>query len=85
MHVAADDRGLLGILSGSKHAGDVWKHGFFRSELLSAYKGVLDKPTVDRILELQGLDPTCRAEELDVDAMLALFEQVTLELNTTSD
>jgi 16S rRNA (adenine1518-N6/adenine1519-N6)-dimethyltransferase len=53
---------------------------FLRSELLSAYKKILDKAAVDQILELQGLDPTCRAEELDVDAMLALFDEVARAL-----
>ncbi len=49
---------------------------FLRSELLSAYKNRLDKPTVDRILEEMGLDGTSQAEELDVAAMLALCERM---------
>jgi hypothetical protein len=36
----------------------------------------LDKPAVDAILQRQGLAPGCRAEELDVPAMIALFDAV---------
>jgi 16S rRNA (adenine1518-N6/adenine1519-N6)-dimethyltransferase len=53
---------------------------FLRSELLSAYKGVLDKPTVDEILRQQGLESTCRAEELGVQAMLSLYDEVVSTL-----
>jgi 16S rRNA (adenine1518-N6/adenine1519-N6)-dimethyltransferase len=49
---------------------------FLRSELLSAYKGELDKPAVDEILRQQDLPPTCRSEELDVTVMLRLFQAV---------
>ena len=49
---------------------------FLRSELLSAFKGELDKPAVDEILRQQDLQPTCRSEELDVAAMLELFQAV---------
>ena len=49
---------------------------FLRSELLSACKKQLDKPAVDEILEELGLAPTSRAEELGVEAMLALCETV---------
>jgi 16S rRNA (adenine1518-N6/adenine1519-N6)-dimethyltransferase len=49
---------------------------FLRSELLSALKNRLDKDAVDEILRTQGLDATARAEELDVDSMLALCETV---------
>jgi 16S rRNA (adenine1518-N6/adenine1519-N6)-dimethyltransferase len=52
---------------------------FLRSELLSAFKQRLDKPKVDEILERVGLDGTVRAEQLDVDAMLALCEAVRAE------
>ncbi len=54
---------------------------FLRSELLSAYKGILDKPAVDEIMQKQELNPTCRAEELDVDTMLALFDEVAKALD----
>jgi 16S rRNA (adenine1518-N6/adenine1519-N6)-dimethyltransferase len=49
---------------------------FLRSELLSAFKKQLDKPAVDEIMLRQGLDGNARAEELDVNAMLALGEAV---------
>ncbi len=53
---------------------------FLRSELLSAFKKRLDKPAVDRIMAETGLDPTARAEQLDVDTMLALCRRVRAEL-----
>lgn len=53
---------------------------FLRSELASAVKDRLDKGAVDRILAARGLDGTMRAEQLDVDAMLALCESVRGEL-----
>jgi 16S rRNA (adenine1518-N6/adenine1519-N6)-dimethyltransferase len=49
---------------------------FLRSVLASACKGVLDKAQVDAALEERNLGPTARAEELEVDAMLALCEAV---------
>jgi len=49
---------------------------FLRSELLSAFKGQLDKAAVDAILREQDLPANARAEELGVDAMLALCETV---------
>ena len=49
---------------------------FLRSELLSAVKGRLEKPDVDRILATLGLDGRKRAEELDVQTMLALAEAI---------
>ena len=49
---------------------------FLRSELFSAFKNRLTKPEVDEILDRLGLDPTTRAEQLDVGAMLALAELV---------
>lgn len=51
-----------------------------RSELLSAFKGRLDKPRVDRILAQTGLEGTVRAEELDVETMLALSEAVRAQV-----
>jgi 16S rRNA (adenine1518-N6/adenine1519-N6)-dimethyltransferase len=51
-----------------------------RSELQSAFKKRLTKPQVDRIMARLGLSPTARAEELDVDTMLALCEAVRAEL-----
>jgi 16S rRNA (adenine1518-N6/adenine1519-N6)-dimethyltransferase len=49
---------------------------FLRSELLSVVKGRLDKPAVDALLAGMNLAGTARAEELDVDTMLALCEAV---------
>ncbi len=53
---------------------------FLRSELLSAFKGRLDKPRVDRILARTGLEGTERAEQLDVQTMLALCEAVRAQV-----
>jgi 16S rRNA (adenine1518-N6/adenine1519-N6)-dimethyltransferase len=58
---------------------------FLRSELASAVKGRLDKPEVDRILARLGLDPHRRAEDLDVQTMLALAEAVRSELPKARD
>jgi 16S rRNA (adenine1518-N6/adenine1519-N6)-dimethyltransferase len=49
---------------------------FLRSELLSAVKDRLGKPEVDAILGRLGLTGSLRAEQLDVDTMLALCEAV---------
>jgi len=53
---------------------------FLRSELLAAFKDDLDKPTVDAILQEQALDGNARAEELGVEAMLALYDAVRRHL-----
>jgi len=53
---------------------------FLRSELLSAFKGRLDKPQVDRILVQAGLAGSVRAEQLDVGTMLILCEAVRNEV-----
>lgn len=58
---------------------------FLRSEVLSAYKHRLDKPAVDDILGRLGLGPQARAEQLDVETMLALCELVRQKLNTPPD
>jgi len=55
---------------------------YLRSELLSVCKNRLDKPAVDAILEQQGLDGTLRAEQLSVDAMLALCKAVQAAFGT---
>ncbi len=49
---------------------------FLRSELLSAFRLRLDKAGVDAILNELGLNGNVRAEELGVEAMLALCEAV---------
>ena len=53
-----------------------------RSELLSAFKGRLGKPEVDRLMGQLGLSPTARAEELDVPTMLQLADAVRTEVAT---
>lgn len=50
---------------------------FLRSQLLSAIRPLgLEKPDADRILAELGFDEQLRAEQLDVDQMLALTEVV---------
>jgi 16S rRNA (adenine1518-N6/adenine1519-N6)-dimethyltransferase len=49
---------------------------FLRSQVLCAAKDRLDKPGVDRVLAATGLDGQKRAEELEVDSILALAEAV---------
>ncbi len=49
---------------------------FLRSELATVVKDRLGKPEVDAILARLNLSGTQRAEQLDVDAMLALCEAV---------
>ncbi len=53
---------------------------FLRSELISFLKGQADKTTVDRLMRQQGLDGNARAEELDVQSMLALAEAVRQQI-----
>ena len=47
---------------------------YLRSVILSAFKGQLDKPAVDAVLEAQALSPEIRAEALDVQQMLDLCD-----------
>jgi len=47
---------------------------FLRSVLLSAFKGRLEKPDVDEVLNAMGFAPDARAEQLDVETILALCE-----------
>ena len=49
---------------------------FLRSELVAATKGRLGKPEVDQIMAQVGLAGNARAEELDVQTMLALCDAV---------
>ena len=49
---------------------------FLRSNILGAYKGKLDKPDVDAILEENGLDGTARSETLSVETFITLCETV---------
>jgi len=52
---------------------------FLRSDLASAFKGRLEKADVDRLLAQLGLDPSLRAEQLDVNTFLTLAEAVRAE------
>ena len=70
----------LGFFHGFVRAMFFHRRKFLRSELLSAFKGRLGKADVDRILAQMGLDPTARAEQLDIDTMLALSAAVRGEL-----
>lgn len=47
---------------------------FLRSELLSAFKGKLEKPDVDAVLTELGLSGEMRAEELEVEQMIRLCD-----------
>jgi 16S rRNA (adenine1518-N6/adenine1519-N6)-dimethyltransferase len=49
---------------------------FLRSQLFNAAGGKLEKPQIDAILAGLNLPGSARAEELDVDTMLALCEAV---------
>jgi len=49
---------------------------YLRTQLLMATPDRLDKSAVDAILNRLKLDPTMRAEELDVDTMIALSREV---------
>ena len=49
---------------------------FLRFELCSAFADRLDKPGVDRLMAEMGFGPASRAEQLDVDTMLALAERL---------
>jgi 16S rRNA (adenine1518-N6/adenine1519-N6)-dimethyltransferase len=53
---------------------------FLRSVLGSALKGRLDKPAIDRLLAVIRLNPECRADQLDIPAIMRLSEAVRAEL-----
>ncbi len=55
---------------------------FLRSVLPSVFKGRLDKRDVDRILEEHAIPTATRAEQLDVDAIVALADSVQERLET---
>lgn len=85
IHVVLDDklRGRIPdreFFHGFIRAMFFHRRKFLRSELLSAFKKRLTKPEVDRILDRLSVDPTTRAERLDVGAMLALAELVRAEV-----
>jgi 16S rRNA (adenine1518-N6/adenine1519-N6)-dimethyltransferase len=79
VHVTLDDR-LRGRIPDRDYFHHFVRSMFFhrrkllRSELLSAFKKQLTKPQIDEVLNRLGLDVTARAEDLDVDTMLALAE-----------
>lgn len=47
---------------------------FLRAVLVAAFKGKLDKKEVDEVLAQTDLGPDARAEQMDVEAILALSE-----------
>ncbi len=49
---------------------------YLRSVVVSAFKGQLDKPTADGILQKEGLSLQIRAEALSVEQLLSLCEAV---------
>ncbi|MGD9722483.1 MAG: 16S rRNA (adenine(1518)-N(6)/adenine(1519)-N(6))-dimethyltransferase RsmA [Pirellulales bacterium] len=53
---------------------------YLRGVLLAAWKERLSKPGIDRVLADSGLDPQCRADQLDVPALLRLSAAVQLAL-----
>ena len=55
---------------------------YLRSVVVSAFKGQLDKPTVDGILEKEGLSLQIRAEALSVQQLLSLCEAVRAVVQT---
>ena len=54
---------------------------FLRGVMIAAYKDRLDKPAIDEIISTLQLGETARAEELNVEQMLALSELVKRRLN----
>jgi 16S rRNA (adenine1518-N6/adenine1519-N6)-dimethyltransferase len=58
---------------------------FLRSVLPSAFKGRLDKPEVDAILEAQGIPAATRAEQLDVATVILLADAVQRRLAETAE
>jgi 16S rRNA (adenine1518-N6/adenine1519-N6)-dimethyltransferase len=80
------DQGLRGRIGDRGFFHDFIRAMFFhrrkvlRSELLGAFKERLDKPGVDRILAQTGLEGTVRAEQLGVEALLALCQAARAEV-----
>jgi len=54
---------------------------FLRSELISTTKGKLEKPDVDAIMAERGLTATARSEELEIEAMIGLWDAVHQRLS----
>ena len=81
MHIQVDPekRGLIpNITFFHSFVRSVFLHRrkYLRSVVVSAFKGQLDKPTVDGILEAEGLSLQVRAESLAVEQLLSLSEAV---------
>jgi 16S rRNA (adenine1518-N6/adenine1519-N6)-dimethyltransferase len=55
-----------------------------RAALVSGWSKNLEKPAVDRILAAAGLDPSIRAEQLDVTALLGLAVLITGATNKSN-
>ena len=51
-----------------------------RAAVLSGWRSALDKPAVDAILHRIGLEPSIRAEQLDVETLLRLGEAVRADI-----
>jgi 16S rRNA (adenine1518-N6/adenine1519-N6)-dimethyltransferase len=51
-----------------------------RAAVLSGWKSALDKPAVDAILARVGLEPSIRAEQLDVETLLRLGSEMRSEV-----
>ncbi len=87
IHVDVDDS-LRGRIADLEFFHDfvrslfIHRRKFLRSVLLAAWKGRLDKTTVDAILEERQVSPQCRAEQLDLEAILTLSEAVRGALAT---
>jgi 16S rRNA (adenine1518-N6/adenine1519-N6)-dimethyltransferase len=47
---------------------------FLRANLIAAFKGLLEKPDVDQVLEPLSIGPEARSEELTVEQMITLSE-----------
>ncbi len=58
----------------------IHRRKFLRSGLCSAFKGQMDKPAVDNVMQEMGFGPDARAEQLDVETMLSLCEAVRMRL-----
>ena len=85
VHIELDGRlrgriGDLEFFHGFVRSMFIHRRKFLRGVLLAAYKDRLAKPEVDQIMADLGLSPEARAEQLDVEAMLALGETVRARL-----
>ena len=53
---------------------------FLRSVAISAFKGRLNKPQVDEVLDSMGFGPDTRAEQLPVETMIELADRFRLQV-----